>query len=169
MDNTRLNEDIRVPQVRTINHDGEQLGILPIAEALRIAAETELDLVEVAPDADPPVCRIMDYGKYLYEKKKKSKGKKAHVAQLKEIKLRPKIGDHDFNFKSKHVERFLKDGDKVKATIMFRGREMDFTELGRQLLERLAAEHEEYATVERMPKLEGRNMIMILAPSKTNQ
>jgi translation initiation factor IF-3 len=160
-----MNEDIRVPQVRTIGESGEPLGVIPIEEALRIAREADLDLVEVAPDADPPVCRIMDYGKYLYEKKKKTK-KKVHVSQMKEIKLRPKISSHDFEFKSKHVERFLKDGDKVKATIMFRGREMDFTEKGQELLVRLADVHKEYSAVERYPKLEGRNMIMILAPSK---
>jgi len=152
--------------VRTINSEGEQLGILPIEEALRIAGEEELDLVEVAPEANPPVCRIMDHGKYLYEKRKKSKKSKVRTSTLKEIKLRPKIGAHDFDFKSRHVERFLKDGDKVKATIMFRGREMDFTERGRDLLMRLAEEHKEIGTIERMPKLEGRNMIMIMAPLK---
>ena len=121
--------------------------------------------MEVAPDADPPVCRIMDHGKYLYEKKKKTK-KKVHVSQLKEIKLRPKIGQHDLDFKSKHVERFLEGGDKVKVTIMFRGREMDFTERGRDLLMKLADMHKETAVIERFPKLEGRNMIMILSPQK---
>ena len=162
----RINEEIRAPQVRTINGNGEALGIIPIEEALRMAQEQELDLVEVAPDADPPVCRIMDYGKYLFEKRKKSKKSKTHTSALKEIKLRPKIGQHDFEFKSKHVARFLNDGDKVKATIMFRGREMDFTEQGQMLLMRLADAHKEYSTIERMPKLEGRNMIMILAPTK---
>lgn len=157
-----------MPQVRAINHDGEQLGIIATEEAMRIAAEAHLDLVEVAPDADPPVCRIMDYGKYLYEKKKKTK-KKVHVSQLKEIKLRPKISQHDYDFKSRHVARFLEDGDKVKVTIMFRGREMDFTEKGKVLLERLAEDHKENCTVERYPKLEGRNMIMILAPNKQQQ
>lgn len=165
MDRTRLNEDIRAPQVRTITDEGEQLGILPTQEALRIAREHELDLVEVSPDSDPPVCRIMDYGKYLYEKKKKTK-KKVHISQLKEIKLRPKISQHDYDFKSRHVARFLEDGDKVKATIMFRGREMDFTEKGKDLLVRLAEDHKENCVVERYPKLEGRNMIMILAPNK---
>lgn len=142
------------------------LGILPYEEALRLAQEQDFDLVEVAPDAVPPVCRIMDHGKYLYEKRKKTKKSKTRTSTLKEIKLRPKIGAHDFEFKSKHVERFLNDGDKVKATIMFRGREMDFTEQGRVLLMKLAEEHKEISTIERMPKLEGRNMIMILAPSK---
>ena len=154
--------------MRAIGEDGEQLGIIATEEALRIAAESHLDLVEVAPDADPPVCRIMDYGKYLYEKKKKTK-KKVHVSQLKEIKLRPKISQHDYDFKSRHVARFLEDGDKVKVTIMFRGREMDFTEKGKALLERLAEDHKENCAVERYPKLEGRNMIMILAPNKQQQ
>lgn len=163
---TRINEEIRAPKVRTISNDGEPLGIIPIEEALRLAQENELDLVEVAPDADPPVCRIMDHGKYLYEKRKKSKKTKTHTSTLKEIKLRPKIGQHDFDFKSRHVERFLNDGDKVKATIMFKGREMDFTEQGQVLLMRLADCHKEYSTIERMPKLEGRNMTMILAPLK---
>ncbi|MFA6448138.1 MAG: translation initiation factor IF-3 [bacterium] len=163
---TRINEEIRAPKVRTISGKGDPLGILPIEEALRLAQLEELDLVEVAPDADPPVCRIMDHGKYLYEKRKKTKKTKTHTSTLKEIKLRPKIGQHDFDFKSKHVERFLKDGDKVKATIMFRGREMDFTDQGYQLLLRLADGHKEYSVIERMPKLEGRNMIMILSPLK---
>jgi translation initiation factor IF-3 len=163
---TRINEEIRAPQVRTISGEGEPLGIIPIEEALRLAQQQELDLVEVAPDSDPPVCRIMDYGKYLYEKRKKTKKTKTHTSTLKEIKLRPKIGQHDFDFKSKHVERFLKDGDKVKATIMFKGREMDFTEQGQVLLMRLAECHKETSTIERMPKLEGRNMTMILAPLK---
>jgi translation initiation factor IF-3 len=163
---TRINEEIRAPQVRAITSDGEPLGIIPIEEAMRLAHEQELDLVEVAPDADPPVCRIMDYGKYIYDKRKKSRKTKSHTSTMKEIKLRPKIGKHDFEFKSKHVARFLNDGDKVKATIMFRGREMDFTEQGNALLMRLAQEHTAYSTIERMPKLEGRNMIMILAPLK---
>lgn len=166
MQETRINEEIRATRVRTISGKGEALGILPIEEALRLAQAEELDLVEVAPDADPPVCRIMDHGKYLFEKRKKTKKSKAHTSALKEIKLRPKIGKHDFDFKSKHVERFLKDGDKVKATIMFRGREMDFTEQGTVLLLRLADVHKDYSTIERMPRLEGRNMIMILAPLK---
>ena len=163
---TRINEEIRAPRVRTVGSNGEPLGILAIEEALRLAQAEELDLVEVAPDADPPVCRIMDHGKYLFEKRKKTKKAKTHTSALKEIKLRPKIGQHDFDFKSKHVERFLKDGDKVKATIMFRGREMDFTDQGYQLLIRLSDCHKDYSVIERMPKLEGRNMIMILSPLK---
>lgn len=157
---------IRAPQVRAISSTGEQLGVITIEEALRIAQSEELDLVEVAPDSDPPVCRIMDHGKFLYEKRKKTKKSKTKTSTLKEIKLRPKIGPHDFEFKSKHVERFLEDGDKVKATITFRGREMDFTEKGREVLLKLAEAHKETAIVEKMPKLEGRSMIMILAPNK---
>ncbi|MEW5947223.1 MAG: translation initiation factor IF-3 [bacterium] len=163
---TWINEQIRAQNVRLIGPENEQFGILPIREALKKAEEFELDLVEVAPDADPPVCRIVDYGKYLFEKKKKSRKSKTHAAELKEIKLRPKIGEHDFQFKSRHVERFLKTGNKVKATIIFRGREMDFTERGRDLLMRLADAHKEYSTIERDPRQEGRIMVMILSPSK---
>ncbi|MEW6203398.1 MAG: translation initiation factor IF-3 [bacterium] len=162
----RINEQIRARMVRTIGANGEPLGILPIQEALRLADEAELDLVEVAPDSDPPVCRILDLGKYLFEKRKRSRKSKSPASELKEIKLRPKIGDHDFNFKSRHVERFLKNGNKVKATIMFRGREMEFTERGQLLLKRLADEHKEYSVIEREPRLEGRNMFMIIAPTK---
>jgi translation initiation factor IF-3 len=161
-----LNEGIRVPQVRLIGSAGEQVGVVATDEALRMAKEAELDLVEVAPGAEPPVCRIMDYGKYLFEKKKKTKKAKVHTSGMKEIKLRPKIGEHDYNFKNRHIERFLKDGDKVKVTITFRGREMDFTDRGRVILVRMAEEHKEHCVIERDPKLEGRNMIMILAPSR---
>ncbi len=165
-DRTRINEEIRAPRLRVITDDGTQLGIITLEEALKVASEKELDLVEVAPDADPPVCRIMDYGKYVFEKRKKTKKSQVKSSGMKEIKLRPKIGLHDFEFKSKHVERFIKDGDKVKATIMFKGREMDFTERGRDILMRLAEAHKDIALIERMPKLEGRNMVMILSPIK---
>nr|WP_242952053.1 translation initiation factor IF-3 [Carboxydocella sporoproducens] len=151
-----------------MDENGEQLGIMPIKDALRIAAERNLDLVEVAPTAKPPVCRIMDYGKYRYEQSKREKEarKKQKVISVKEIKLRPSIEQHDFEVKANHVLRFLKDGDKVKATIMFRGREITHPELGQQLLERLADYVRDYAVVERAPKVEGRNMIMILAPKQ---
>lgn len=162
----RINDQIRARAVRAIGAEGEQLGVLPIKEALQKAEEAGLDLVEVAPTADPPVVRVMDYGKYLFEKRKKSRKSKTHVSELKEIKLRPKIGDHDFEFKSRHVERFLKEGNKVKLVIMFRGREMDFTDRGRVLLLRMAEVHKEYSAIERDPRLEGRNMILILAPTK---
>ncbi|WP_242946648.1 MULTISPECIES: translation initiation factor IF-3 [Carboxydocella] len=163
-----MNEEIRVKEVRVVDENGEQLGIMPIKDALRIAAERNLDLVEVAPTAKPPVCRIMDYGKYRYEQSKREKEarKKQKVISVKEIKLRPSIEQHDFEVKANHVLRFLKDGDKVKATIMFRGREITHPELGQQLLERLADYVRDYAVVERAPKVEGRNMIMILAPKQ---
>lgn len=140
--------------------------MLPLREALRLAEEKQLDLVEVAPQAKPPVCRIMDYGKFRYEQSKKEKEakKKQRVITVKEVKLRPNIDDHDFDVKAKNAIRFLKDGDKVKATIMFRGRQIVHPELGRKLLIRLAGEVVDLANVERTPKLEGKNMIMILSP-----
>jgi len=140
--------------------------VLPLREALRLAEEKQMDLVEVAPQAKPPVCRIMDYGKFRYEQSKKEKEakKKQRVITVKEVKLRPNIDDHDFDVKAKNAIRFLKDGDKVKATIMFRGRQIVHPELGRKLLIRLAGEVVELANVERTPKLEGKNMIMILSP-----
>lgn len=151
--------------------DGGQLGVLPLREALRLAEEKQLDLVEVAPQAKPPVCRIMDYGKFRYEQSKKEKEakKKQRVITVKEVKLRPNIDDHDFNVKAKNAIRFLKDGDKVKATIMFRGRQIVHPELGRKLLVRLAGEVADLANVERTPKLEGKNMIMILSPKLQTQ
>ncbi|HEY3373715.1 MAG TPA: translation initiation factor IF-3 [Candidatus Aquicultor sp.] len=162
----RVNERIRVPRVRLIAEDGEQLGIKPTNEALRIAFDAGLDLVEVAPQADPPVCRIMDYGKFKYEQTQKMKKAKRHSASvvLKEMKLRPKIDSHDFDTKKKHIMRFLEGGSKVKVTIMFRGREMAHTDLGRKLLDRIAEEVAELGKVESMPKLDGRNMIMVLTP-----
>ncbi len=140
--------------------------MLPLREALRLAEEKQLDLVEVAPQAKPPVCRIMDYGKFRYEQSKKEKEakKKQRVITVKEVKLRPNIDDNDFDVKAKNAIRFLKDGDKVKATIMFRGRQIVHPELGRKLLIRLAGEVVDLANVERTPKLEGKNMIMILSP-----
>ncbi len=142
------------------------MGIKTTEEALKIAYDAGLDLVEVAPQADPPVCRIMDYGKYKYEQTQKAKRARKHAATLiiKEMKLRPKIDNHDFEVKKKHIVRFLEDGAKVKVTIMFRGREMAHTELGRKLLERIAEEVSELGKVEALPKLDGRNMIMVLAP-----
>ncbi|NCO66878.1 MAG: translation initiation factor IF-3 [Candidatus Aquicultor secundus] len=162
----RVNEKIRTPRVRLISDDGTQLGIKPTDEALRIAYDAGLDLVEVAPQADPPVCRIMDYGKYRYEQTQKMKRAKKHSAtmMLKEMKLRPKIDSHDYEVKKKHIVRFLEDGAKVKVTIMFRGREMAHTDLGRKLLDRIVEEVSELGKVEAYPKLDGRNMIMVLAP-----
>jgi len=157
---------IRVPQVRLIDADGKQLGIVPIEEAQRIALEQDLDLVEVAPQASPPVCKVMDYGKYCYEQEQKLKAarKKQSIVVVKEMKMRPKIDIHDYETKKKHVVRFLTQGNKVKMTIMFRGREMTHTELGLNLLNRLAEELSEIATVEARPRLDGRNMTMVLNP-----
>ena len=167
----RLNADIKVPRVRLIDADGEQVGIVPLAQALRRAREQDLDLVEVAPQADPPVCRIMDYGKHRYEQGQKEKEARKRQSQItiKEIKMRPKISDNDYGTKSGHVRRFLNDGAKVKATIMFRGREMSHTELGKVLLDRLAEDMKDLATIEAYPKVDGRNMVMVLAPVKKKE
>nr|WP_231702645.1 translation initiation factor IF-3 [Desulfocucumis palustris] len=162
----RINEEIRAREVRVVDPEGNQLGIMPLREALRVAEEKQLDLVEIAPQAKPPVCRIMDFGKHKYEQSKRDKEakKKQRIINIKEVKMRPNIEDHDFNVKSKNAARFLKDGDKVKATIIFRGREIVHPGLGQQLLVKLAEELKDMANVERHPKLEGKNMIMILAP-----
>ena len=164
----RINERIRVPRVRLIGVDGDQLGIFNTADAQRIADEQNLDLVEVAPNGDPPVCRIMDYGKYKYEEAMKAKKARKHqtTVQIKEIKFRPKIDKHDYETKKRHVMRFLDAGAKVKVTIMFRGREMMHAERGLVILQRLAGELTELAIVESEPKLEGRNMFMLLGPVK---
>ncbi|MBI2461900.1 MAG: translation initiation factor IF-3 [Candidatus Rokubacteria bacterium] len=161
-----MNEGIRAREVRVISPEGEQLGILPVADALRIAVERELDLVEVAPEAAPPVCRIMDFGKfkYLQSRRVKEARKKQTIIQIKEVKMGPKTDEHDFQFKARHVRRFLEDGNKAKVTIRFRGREMAHTELGKKLLDRMAQEMADLSTIEHTPKLEGRNLIMILAP-----
>ncbi|MGH7428799.1 MAG: translation initiation factor IF-3 [Candidatus Methylomirabilaceae bacterium] len=162
----RVNERIRIKEVRVINPDGEQLGILPIQEALQTAKTLGLDLVEVAPEAKPPVCRIMDYGKYRYEQSKKTREarKKQTIIQVKEIKLRPKTEGHDLQFKARHAERFLKEGNKTKVTMMFRGREMVHLDRGRLQLDRFAESLKEVAVIEQPAKLEGRNMVMILGP-----
>jgi len=151
-----------------VGSDGSQIGIVSIDDALRRARELDLDLVEVAPLAQPPVCRIMDYGKYKYERdvRQKEARKKQVRVEVKEIKMRPKIDRHDYGTKKGHVERFLKAGARVKVTIMFRGREMAHTDLGRKLLDRLTEDLRELATVETYPKLDGRNMVMVLAPLK---
>lgn len=162
----KVNKEIRARQVRVIGENGEQLGILHIKEALRAAEERSLDLVEVSPATEPPVCKLMDYGKFRYEQAKKEKDSKfkRRTLDVKEVKLRPKIDDNDFNVKKNTAERILKTGNKVKITLMFRGREVVYTELGKQLMMKLSEELEPISTVERAPKLEGRNMIMILAP-----
>jgi translation initiation factor IF-3 len=151
-----------------VDADGEQVGIVQLADALRRAREQDLDLVEVAPQADPPVCRIMDYGKHRYEQGQKEKEARKRQSQIsiKEIKMRPKISSNDYKTKSGHVRRFLNDGSKVRASIMFRGREMTHTELGLVLLERLAEDMSDLAVVEAHPKVDGRNMVMVLAPTK---
>ena len=157
--------------MRLVAVDGEQIGIKKIGDAMKIAEESGLDLVEVAPGAKPPVCRIMDYGKYKYEMEQKAKRARKHQTSIviKEMKMRPKIENHDFDVKKKHVERFLNGGAKVKVTIMFRGREMTHTDIGRGLLERLAEEVKEIGTVESRPKLDGRNMIMVLNPVQVSK
>ena len=154
--------------MRLVGADGQQIGVIDTREALRQAQELDLDLVEVAPQADPPVARIMDYGKFKYERdvKQKEARKKQSRTGLKEIKFRPKIDRHDYDTKKGHVERFLAAGNKVKITIMFRGREMAHTELGRRILDRLVSDLAETVVVESLPKQEGRNMIMVIAPNK---
>ena len=164
-DSLRINDEIRAREVRVVSNTNEQLGIMLLRDALRMAGEQQLDLVEVAPTAKPPVCRIMDFGKFKYEQQKRDKEakKKQKVFTLKEVKLRPNIEDHDYEVKKKNAQRFLEDGDKVKVTIMFRGRELSHPELGRQILVRMAADLKDIANVERDAKLEGKNMILILA------
>lgn len=165
-DGPRVNNQINVPSVRVVDENGEMLGVLPIREALSRASEAGLDLVEISPNAEPPVCKILDFGKYKYEiqKKKNEARKKQKVIEVKEIKLRPNIDEHDYEVKMRSVHRFLDEGDKVKVTMRFRGREMVHQEIGLKVLERVRDELEERAKVEQMPKLEGRQMIMVLAP-----
>jgi len=167
-DTTRVNERIRVPEVRLIDDQGAQVGVLKTPDALRFAQERELDLVEVAPEARPPVCRVLDYSKYKYELAQKQKQARKHQQQItvREIKFRPKIAQHDYDTKKHHVERFLRHRDKVKVTIMFRGREVTHPERGTAILDRLAEELAELAIVEQRPTQEGRNMTMMLGPSK---
>ena len=163
-----INERIRFPKIRVIDTDGAQLGIISPQEALRVALEKELDLVLVSDKADPPVCRIMDYGKYKFEQEKKAREarKKQHTADLKEVKMRYKIEDHDYQVRVNQAERFLKSGDKVKATIIFRGREIQHSDLAEGLLKRMAIDLQELAEVQQAPKREGRNMMMLLAPKR---
>ena len=167
-DTTRINERIRVPEVRLIDEDGQQVGIMRTQDALRLAQERDLDLVEVAADAKPPVCRILDYSKYKYEQAQKAKSARKHQQQInvREIKFRPKIAQHDYDTKKGHVTRFLKARDKVKVTIMFRGREMAHPERGEMILNRLAEELQDLAIIEQRPQQDGRNMTMMLAPGK---
>jgi len=159
-DRTRVNERIRVREIRVIDDTGQQLGIMPPQQALVIARQRGLDLVEVAPSAVPPVCRIMDFGKYQYQEQKRAREAKKHqkIIDVKEIKFRPKVDEHDYQFKKKHIERFLNDGDKVKATVFFRGREIAHPEIGRRILERLVEELGDLAIIEAPPRLEGNQM-----------
>ncbi len=163
----RVNRQIRISPVRVISTDGEQLGILPIERAMEIAEEQGLDLVEVAPMARPPVCRIMDYGKFKYEEQRQAREarKKQHHVQLKEVKMRPGIEDHDFDFKVRHAKKFLEEGNKVKLTMMFRGRQMAHPEFGRKVLDRVFQELQDVSKIEAHPMLEGRSMVMVLAPT----
>jgi translation initiation factor IF-3 len=167
-DSTRVNERIRVPEVRLIDENGNQVGVMRTPEALRYAQEKDLDLVEVAPEARPPVCRVLDYSKYKYEQAQKVKQARKHQQQItiREIKFRPKIAENDYNTKKGHVERFLRHKDKVKITIMFRGREVTHPERGVMILDRLAEELADLAVIEQRPIQDGRNMTMMLGPSK---
>ena len=168
-DTTRINERIRVPEVRLIDETGQQVGIMRTQDALRRAQEKDLDLVEVAAEAKPPVVRILDYSKYKYEQAQKAKSARKHQQQInvREIKFRPKIAQHDYDTKKGHVERFLKARDKVKVTIMFRGREMAHPERGEMILNRLAEDLNELAIIEQRPQQDGRNMTMMLGPART--
>ncbi|MCH8955468.1 translation initiation factor IF-3 [candidate division KSB1 bacterium] len=161
---TAINERIKAPEVRVIDADGEQVGVIDTLEAIETARNKGLDLVEISPAASPPVCKIMDYGKYKYQQSKKEKDtkKKQHVIHVKEIRLRPKIEAHDFNFKVSHARKFIEKGNKVKATVLFRGREMAHKEFAKTLLERMANELEDIAKIEREAVMEGRMMIMFL-------
>ncbi len=163
-----LNEEIREKEVRVIGSDNEQLGILPTKEALKMAVEKELDLVLIAPTANPPVCKIMDYGKFLYEQAKKDKEakKKQKIVDVKEVRLSPNIEEHDITIKANNARRFLLDGDKVKVTVRFRGREADYSHIGFEILKSFSDRLEEACIIEKPAKLEGKNMIMILAPKR---
>jgi len=163
----RVNRSIRAKEVRLIGEDGEQLGIRSTTEALRIAEERDLDLVEVAPAAKPPVCRLLDYGKYLYDRTKRERQsrKTQRTAEVKEIRMHPKTGQHDMDFKIKQMRKFLTSGAKVKVRVRFRGREMSHRELGRKLLMDIANQIEDIGTVEQFPKMEGRSLLMIIAPT----
>jgi len=168
---TRVNESIRALQVRVIDSDGKQLGVLPIGEALRLAEDRELDLVEVAPQAEPPVVKLMDFGKYQYERAKREReARKARKdIEVKEIRMRPKTGENDVSFKIRHAREFLTDGAKVRVRIRFRGREIEYPQAGMKLLERFSAELADVSTVEQMPSFEGPTLLMILAPLPTRK
>lgn len=167
----RVNRQIRISPVRVIDPAGEQVGIIPVEQALAMAEEQGLDLVEVAPLARPPVCRIMDYGKFKYEEQRKAREarKKQHHVQIKEVKMRPGIEDHDFDFKTRHARRFLEEGNKVKLTMMFRGRQMAHPEIGRAVMDRVSEMLADVSKVESSPQMEARAMTMVLAPLKAAQ
>ncbi len=169
--NHRINAEIRVPEVRLIDSEGEQLGVVKIAEALQKAEEADLDLVEIAPDAQPPVCRIMDYGKFRYQEQKRQQEARAKqkTVNVKEVKFRPATDEGDYQVKLRNVRRFIESGDKAKITLRFRGREMAHQKLGMQVLERVKDDLGELVQVESMPKLEGRQMVMVLAPKRTKK
>ncbi|UAW65007.2 translation initiation factor IF-3 [Mycoavidus sp. HKI] len=164
----RLNSGITAPEVRLMGVDGEAIGIVKLAEALRLAEQAEIDLVEIAPQAAPPVCRLMDYGKFKYQEAKKAHEAKLKqkVIQLKEVKFRPGTDEGDYNVKLRNLVRFLEEGDKTKITLRFRGREMAHQEIGMRMLERLRGDLEEHGQVEQMPKMEGRQIVMVLSPKK---
>jgi translation initiation factor IF-3 len=166
----RVNERIRAPEIRLIDEDGTQLGIMPPEQAVAMARAKELDLVEIAPQASPPVCRILNFGKYLYQQDKKAQEAKRHQrqTQLKEIKFRPKTDEHDYQFKKNHIVRFLGQGHMVKATIMYRGREITHVDVGKRILDRLVGELGDLCNIERPAKLEGRNLTMILTPRRSH-
>jgi translation initiation factor IF-3 len=161
-----INWGIRAPEVRVISADGQQVGVLPLKEAVRLAEEQGLDLVEVAANATPPVCRVMNYGKYKYQQSKRTHDARKHqtVIQVKELKLRPRTEEHDFEFKLRHAKRFLEEGNKVKLSVLFRGREMAYPEFGTKIINRFIEEVKDLVVVEQHPRLEGRNMVAILAP-----
>lgn len=164
----RINNEIRVDKVRVVSSDGQQLGILTLADALAEAEKVDLDLVEVAPNSSPPVCRIMDYGKHMYQQSKKTHGAKKSQSsvQLKEIRIRPKTEEHDLQVKLRHIQRFLEQNNKVKITMMFRGREIVYADKGRQIMENIKDRLGETCVIDQFPKREGRNMIMVVSPPK---
>lgn len=167
-DELRINDEITASQVRLVGENIPEQGIYPISKAMALADELELDLVEISDKADPPVCKILDYQKYLYQQRKKAKEMKNNAAKvvIKEIRFGPNTDDHDFNFKLKHAQEFLQDGEKVKASVFFKGRSIVYADQGEKLLLRFAVELEEYGRAEQMPKLEGKRMIMMIAPIK---
>jgi len=163
-----VNDEIRAPKVRLIDENGQQHGIVLIQEAIRLAENRGFDLIEISPNANPPVCKLLDYGKYRYEQMKKEKLQRKHQqqTQVKEIRLHPNTDDHDFEYKARHARRFLEEGNKVKATVIFKGREITYKDQGEEILQRLLEKVEDVTKVEQKPKMEGRSMIMMLAPEK---